>query len=71
MLIRSNNVRIVGSDGEMEPEVDDNKIITEQDKALALELKAKANKAFSGGSNLFDHYSSRSSELCGARRSSG
>ncbi|WVQ83409.1 hypothetical protein IAT38_005550 [Cryptococcus sp. DSM 104549] len=36
----------LGEDGELEPEVDDNKVITEEDKAQALELKAKANKAF-------------------------
>ncbi|OCF32273.1 protein phosphatase 5 [Kwoniella heveanensis BCC8398] len=36
----------LSSDGELEPEVDDDKIITEEDKARALELKAAANKAF-------------------------
>ncbi|WWD16915.1 hypothetical protein CI109_101347 [Kwoniella shandongensis] len=36
----------LSSDGELEPEVDDDKIVTEEDKARALELKAEANKAF-------------------------
>lgn len=36
----------MGSDGELEPEVDDNKVITEEEAAEALELKALANKAF-------------------------
>lgn len=38
----------MGSDGELEPEVDDNKVITEEETAEALELKALANKAFKG-----------------------
>lgn len=42
----------MGSDGELEPEVDENKVITEQDKVLALEMKTKANKAFAGMSVL-------------------
>ncbi|OWT36190.1 protein phosphatase 5 [Cryptococcus neoformans Bt1] len=36
----------LGSDGELEPEVDDNKVITEEETVEALELKALANKAF-------------------------
>ncbi|OCF58232.1 protein phosphatase 5 [Kwoniella mangroviensis CBS 10435] len=36
----------LSSDGELEPEVDDSKIVTEEDKQKALELKAEANKAF-------------------------
>ena len=40
----------VTSDGELEPEVDEDKIITDQDRKEALELKAKANKAFGGKS---------------------
>jgi hypothetical protein len=38
----------VSSEGELEPEVDDNKVITDEDRAAALELKARANKAFAG-----------------------
>jgi hypothetical protein len=40
----------VSSEGELEPEVDDNKVVTDEDRAAALELKARANKAFAGGS---------------------
>ncbi|WRT65305.1 uncharacterized protein IL334_002248 [Kwoniella shivajii] len=36
----------LSSDGELEPEVDDNKIVTEEDRVKALEIKAEANKAF-------------------------
>ncbi|ODN74317.1 hypothetical protein L202_06735 [Cryptococcus amylolentus CBS 6039] len=36
----------LGEDGELEEEVDDDKVITEEDKTKALELKAQANKAF-------------------------
>ncbi|KAK8861195.1 hypothetical protein IAR55_002014 [Kwoniella newhampshirensis] len=36
----------LSSDGELEAEVDDDKIVTEEDRARALELKADANKAF-------------------------
>jgi hypothetical protein len=39
---------IVSSDGELEPEVDEDKIITDEDRQEALEVKAKANKAFAG-----------------------
>jgi serine/threonine-protein phosphatase 5 len=38
----------VSSDGELEPEVDEDKIITDEDRKDALEAKAKANKAFAG-----------------------
>jgi len=38
----------VGSDGELEEEVDLDKIITDQDREQAAELKVKANKAFAG-----------------------
>jgi serine/threonine-protein phosphatase 5 len=41
----------VSSDGELEPEVDENKIVTDQDRADALELKANANKAFASKSS--------------------
>ncbi|RSH94241.1 hypothetical protein EHS25_004044 [Saitozyma podzolica] len=36
----------LSSEGELEPEVDDNKVVTDEDRAAALELKARANKAF-------------------------
>lgn len=36
----------VSSDGELEQEVDENRIVTDQDKEQAAELKQKANKAF-------------------------
>lgn len=38
----------MSSEGELEPEVDDNKVVTDEDRAAALELKARANKAFAG-----------------------
>lgn len=38
----------MGSDGELEEEVDLDKIITDQDREQAAELKVKANKAFAG-----------------------
>ena len=38
----------VGSDGELEPEVDDDKIVTEEDRARAADIKAQANEAFAG-----------------------
>jgi serine/threonine-protein phosphatase 5 len=38
----------VGSDGELEEEVDMDRIITDQDREQAAELKVKANKAFAG-----------------------
>jgi hypothetical protein len=37
---------IVGSDGELEEEVDMDRIITDQDREQAAELKVKANEAF-------------------------
>jgi serine/threonine-protein phosphatase 5 len=40
----------VGSDGELEEEVDMDRIITDQDREQAAELKVKANKAFAGRS---------------------
>lgn len=40
----------MGSDGELEEEVDLDKIITDQDREQAAELKVKANKAFAGES---------------------
>lgn len=36
----------MSSDGELEPEVDEDRIVTDQDREQALEIKAKANKAF-------------------------
>jgi serine/threonine-protein phosphatase 5 len=42
----------VGSDGELEEEVDMDRIITDQDREQAAELKVKANKAFAGKSLL-------------------
>ncbi|WVN87414.1 uncharacterized protein L203_102593 [Cryptococcus depauperatus CBS 7841] len=36
----------LGSDGELEPEVDENKMVTEQDRTRAIELKTEANNAF-------------------------
>ena len=42
---------IVSSDGELEPEVDEDKIITDQDRSEALVVKGKANKAFAGEFN--------------------
>ncbi len=39
---------VVSSDGELEPEVDEDKIVTDQDRAEALEVKGRANKAFAG-----------------------
>jgi hypothetical protein len=36
----------VSSDGELEQEVDEDRIVTDQDKEQAAELKQKANKAF-------------------------
>ena len=41
---------LVSSNGELEPEVDDDKIVTEEDRVKALEVKTKANKAFAGES---------------------
>jgi serine/threonine-protein phosphatase 5 len=38
----------VSSDGELEQEADLDRPISEQDKAKALEVKARANKAFAG-----------------------
>ena len=43
----------MGSDGELEEEVDMDRIITDQDREQAAELKAKANKAFAGKSPLY------------------
>ena len=43
----------VGSDGELEEEVDMDRIITDQDREQAAELKVKANKAFAGMSPLY------------------
>jgi hypothetical protein len=40
----------VSSDGELEEEVSLDKIVTDEDKAKAGELKAQANKAFAGES---------------------
>ncbi|RXK36678.1 protein phosphatase 5 [Tremella mesenterica] len=39
------------ADGAFEQEVDDKKIVTDQERAKALELKAQANKAFAGMSS--------------------
>ena len=36
----------MGSDGELEPEVDEDKIVTDADRVLALDIKGRANKAF-------------------------
>jgi serine/threonine-protein phosphatase 5 len=41
----------VGSDGELEEEVDLERIVSDQDREQAAELKVKANKAFAGESN--------------------
>jgi hypothetical protein len=38
----------VGSDGELEEEVDLERIVSDQDREQAAELKVKANKAFAG-----------------------
>lgn len=38
----------LSSDGELEPEVDEDKIVTDGDRTLALEIKARANQAFAG-----------------------
>jgi hypothetical protein len=43
----------VGSDGELEEEVDMDRIITDQDREQAAELKVKANKAFAGKSSIY------------------
>jgi hypothetical protein len=43
---------VVGSDGELEEEVDMDRIITDQDREQAAELKVKANKAFACKSPL-------------------
>ena len=43
----------MGSDGELEEEVDMDRIITDQDREQAAELKVKANKAFAGMSALY------------------
>jgi hypothetical protein len=43
----------VGSDGELEEEVDMDRIITDQDREQAAELKVKANKAFAGKSPIY------------------
>ena len=40
----------VSSDGELEEEVSLDKIVTEEDKAKAAELKGQANKAFASES---------------------
>jgi hypothetical protein len=40
----------VGSDGELEEEVDLERIVSDQDREQAAELKVKANKAFAGES---------------------
>jgi hypothetical protein len=41
----------VGSDGELEEEVDLERIVSDQDREQAAELKVKANKAFAGKSS--------------------
>ncbi|ORX34306.1 putative phospho protein phosphatase [Kockovaella imperatae] len=38
----------LGMDGELEPEVDMEKIVTDKDREMALEIKGRANKAFAG-----------------------
>ena len=38
----------MSSDGELEPEVDLDRVISEEDKAKAVDMKTKANKAFAG-----------------------
>lgn len=43
----------MSSDGELESEVDEDRIITDQDREQAAELKVKANKAFAGMSALY------------------
>ena len=43
---------LVTSNGDLEPEVDENRIVTDEDRAQALEVKARANKAFAGGSTI-------------------
>jgi len=45
----------VSSDGELESEVDEDRIITDQDREQAAELKVKANKAFAGESGHSRH----------------
>lgn len=40
----------MGSDGELEQEVDEDRIVTDQDREQAAELKQKANKAFASKS---------------------
>ena len=44
----------MGSDGELEEEVDMDRIITDQDREQAAELKVKANKAFAGEYPSYD-----------------
>ena len=44
----------MGSDGELEEEVDMDRIITDQDREQAAELKVKANKAFAGEYTFHD-----------------
>ena len=44
----------MGSDGELEEEVDMDRIITDQDREQAAELKVKANKAFAGECSSYD-----------------
>ena len=39
----------MSSNGELEPEVDEDKIVTDEDRTEALVVKGKANKAFAGG----------------------
>lgn len=42
----------MSSDGELEQEVQDDKVVTEADKVAALECKAKANEAFKRSFNV-------------------
>lgn len=46
----------LGSDGELELEVDLDRVVSEEDGKRALEIKAQANKAFAGASIHIEPY---------------
>lgn len=47
-----NVLMAVTSDGQLEEEVDLDKVVSKEDEAQAIELKAQANKAFAGESQF-------------------
>jgi serine/threonine-protein phosphatase 5 len=62
---------IVGSDGELEEEVDMDRIITDQDREQAAELKVKANKAFACKSSFTSWWVEDASQKYGRKWRTG